>query len=245
MELDPGPAGSQTSATSRATKRAFVRLKSSGHRCRWVHGGLNKTAEVVIMLFRAARFCALVVMGLVAWPVAAQQTPPDQAVPSQQTPSAAPSPPAQATQTCPDGSVISTSASCPAPPPFPPMPPRAPHHRWVDVGTGRSTHVHHHAEVRHHDHHRHAAHSRHVAADRHHNTAHLSKRTVRWCRHFSHRQMLRHSKCRTLTEQEHEAARHRHHRSSQAWRHHHHHHHDHHHHHHHHHRTSYRRTRHS
>jgi hypothetical protein len=190
----------------RGMRRASVRLSMGRRRCRPFEARLNDAARGGELMFRVARPWLFIVAGLLASPVPAQQTAPDQSPPqSQEQPAPAVPSAGQPTQTCPDGSVIPAGASCPAPPPFPPMPARAPHHRWVDVGTGGG-HAHHgHHAVQHR-----ALHRRHAARPRH-ETRHLSKRAIRFCHGLTHRQMLRHSTCRALAQHQHKAVRHRHH----------------------------------
>src|SRR3954451_24482651 len=142
------------------------------------------------MMHRAALVCVALAFGIFASPVAAQQTTPDQTLsPAQQTaPEVAPAPPPEQ-QTAPE-----------APPPFAPMPRVRPTHRWVDVGGRRVSHARGHS---------HQAHRR--ARHTHHHATRSSRKTERWCRRLSHRQMLRHSACMALIRHPHHATKHRHH----------------------------------
>lgn len=161
----------------------------------------------------ACLFCAAIVFGILASPAAAQQAAYDQPIPaaqqtgpSQPLPSTA-SPPA-GSQTCPDGSVVPADATCPAPPPFPPMPSRPPRHRFVDVGHHAASHATHHRAT-HARHRTTQAHHR-AAGRRHEVTVHASKRTIRACHKLTYRQILRDRRCRALMRQDiasHEQAR--------------------------------------
>jgi hypothetical protein len=81
----------------------------------------------------AAAICSALAFGILAFPVAAQQTGPDQPLPPahQSAPEMPPAPPPEP-QSPPE-----------VPPPFPPMPPAPPTHRWVNIGHDRATHAHH------------------------------------------------------------------------------------------------------
>lgn len=133
-------------------------------------------------MHRAALICAALAFGIFAFPLAAQQTTPDQTLPpAQETAPEVPPAPLEP-QTAPE-----------APPPFAPMPQARPTHRWVDVNGRRASHAHRSA--------RHA----------HHHATRPSRRTERWCRRLNHGQMLRHSACRALIPNPHHVKKHRHH----------------------------------
>ena len=163
--------------------------------------GVTVTGKILV--------CALAI-GLFAWPLAAQQTPPEQAPPpNQQTgPNEPASPGLQSMPETPEPQ----AAPMPAPPPFPPMPRARPSHRWVNVGS-----VHHASHARRHTtraHHRSTrASRRHRHAAVHRAPQHFSARTIRQCHRMSYRQIMRHDSCRTLMRRDlaAAAARHRHH----------------------------------
>ena len=138
--------------------------------------------------------CAALAWGIVASPVAAQQTVPDQSVPApQQAPTGVPPAPPPDLQTTPE-----------APPPFPPMPARAPRHRWVNVNHHRGAATHQRARHAHNVTHR----AHHKAA------AHSKQKDLRWCRGLTPRQLRRHSRCVALMRQDKHAQTRRHHRTS-------------------------------
>jgi hypothetical protein len=93
----------------------------------------------------------------------------------------------------------------PPPPPFPPMPSSRPSHRFVDMGSHRSSRVTHRARPAKH----HASASKHRLHGRARKHAahkdkplHLSKRTIRQCHAMTYRQIMRHGSCRALMKQE-------------------------------------------
>jgi len=168
---------------------------------------------------RAFLVCAAAVLGILASPLTAQQTIPDQ----QTTPSVPPAPP-------PDRQ---TSPS--VPPPFPPMPAREPRHRFVDMGDHRTSHAHHRTTKASHrttsskhratskqrptskhgaTHEHGRASTRHRVTSRHHAVApSMSKKAIRQCHSMSYRQLLRHKNCAALLQSELNAASHAKHRS--------------------------------
>lgn len=132
------------------------------------------------------------ILGVVAVPGSAQQSP-DQAQPSTYVP--------------------------PAPPPFPPMPNSRPSHRWVDSSGHHSSRPQHHAtKAKHHTakpskhstksrhettkSRRHKAGSRHHGEKAHATKVHLSPRTIRKCHGMDYRQIMKHKYCRALMKQE-------------------------------------------
>lgn len=138
------------------------------------------------------KLCWVVGAMLFASPVAAQQS-----APSDQQSSTAPAPPSGA-QSTPE-----------APPPFPPMPARAPRHRFVDMGTSHHSHTsrarhmsssHHHAAAtgRHASSRHHATETRHASPRNEEQAIREAAKTLRWCEGLSHRQLRRHSGCNTL-----------------------------------------------
>lgn len=129
---------------------------------------------------RLAVMLAAFALGMLAWPVEAQPAPSSQpSFPVQQ-----PLPDVPPSRTTPE------SAPETPPPPFPPMPSRAPSHRWVDVGSHRVSH--------------------HRPAKAHRRIVHSGKSKLRQCRRLTHRQQMRSRTCRDLLKH-HRVATHRHH----------------------------------
>jgi hypothetical protein len=143
--------------------------------------------------------CAAVALVMIASPLAAVQTLPEQ--PQQTGPNQPASP---TTQSMPDESqppAAPQAGPLPSPPPFPPMPRTRPSHRWVDAGDHHATKAHHRATQTHHR--RTQAHQR---------AAHPSRQTIRGCHSLSYGQIMRRSQCRALIRQDLDAAERRHHR---------------------------------
>ena len=165
---------------------------------------------------RAALICAAIAFGTSTSALTAQQTSPEQAA-KQSSTNAPPAPPTDM-QTAPG-----------VPPPFPPMPSRAPSHRWVDMGDHHRSHQHHRstARVSHREGNarQQASHSHHRAtsnrtAKSHHRASHhragptLSKKTIRRCHKMTYHQLLQHKDCAQLLQSELRAAAHSKHRSA-------------------------------
>lgn len=136
---------------------------------------------------RAALACASLAFALFATPVSAQQSTPDQSQPpaQQSAPGVPPAPP-------PD--MRSSSETLP---PFPPMSTR-PRHRWVKVGSSRTTHT---ATARS-SRRQHASAAAHRSTKARHTARHpspapksLTKAELRRCKSLTHRQLLRNRKC--------------------------------------------------
>lgn len=121
---------------------------------------------------RTVLLCAALALGIVASPLAAQQTMPEQPP--------TPSQPAPEPQTAPE------------PPPFPPMPKARPTHRHVDIGEARASRTHHRTTRPH----RERARAHHEAV------AKPSRKMVRKCHSMSYKQIMRSDTCRTLMKQE-------------------------------------------
>jgi hypothetical protein len=156
------------------------------------------------MMQRIALACAVLALGIIASPSAAQQTLPDQ-------------PPATAQPTGPGEPASPTMQSMPEapPPPFPPMPRAKPTHRWTG-NVHRAPSEHHHAAQAHHrttraD--RRLAHASHRRTHEHHEAVHLSRKTIRQCHAMGYSEIMRHSNCRALMSQELDAASSRHHQA--------------------------------
>ena len=144
-----------------------------------------------------SRISVLLAAALLASPAASQGTQPIEQVqlPPSTAPAVPPAPPPDL-RTAPE-----------APPPFAPMPRAAPRHRWIDMGSERKARAHHRSATRRH----------HVAARKHKVTrAHgpsraeiRKKKDLRWCQSKSHRQVLRHARCKMVLKQHRkEVARH-------------------------------------
>jgi hypothetical protein len=143
---------------------------------------------------RAALVCAALAFAISGAPVGAQQTVATEPVAQPQQTSEAPPPP------------LASTAGPELPPPFPPMPKRAPRHRFVDVGHSSSSH-----SSSSHSSRRSTARANHSSGRTHHQAAKSHSRTthathkssrkerdLRYCRALSHGKMMRNSKCRAL-----------------------------------------------
>lgn len=163
---------------------------------------------------RVALICAAIAFGTSNSALNAQQTSPEQAA-KQSSSNAAPATPPDM-QTAPG-----------VPPPFPPMPSRAPSHRWVDMSNHHQSQTHRRstARVSHRKGNaRQAGHSHHRAASNrggksHHHPSHrarpaLSKKAIRRCHKMTYHQLLEHRDCAQLLQSELKAVAHSKHRSA-------------------------------
>lgn len=144
--------------------------------------------------------CAALAFGILASPLSAQTTPPEQPnTPAQQTTPQDTAPLPQQPQFPPAKPTNRHVTTGEAPPPFPPMPRhRPPSHRFVDLGgSHRSTSTHHATTSRHH-----------VMSET--KATHVSSKTERFCQSLSHRKAERNAKCKALRREEGKAAAPRH-----------------------------------
>ena len=122
---------------------------------------------------RGVLVCAAIALGMITAPLGAQATPPE---PAPSTASYQPQEP---------------------PPPFPPMPKKAPSHRWVDVG-GHSAAPSHRRSTR----------SHHTATRKQHHAANAKARDLRFCNHLSARKVKHNSRCQALLREQRRSAEH-------------------------------------